>query len=63
MGKKYQILKENIFDQIAKMIALSQLKREIPKAIKLIEEDPITVSTLENLQYHAQKIIVTGKPQ
>jgi len=54
--KRIETLQENIFTQIAKWLALSQLKRELPKAMKQVEEDPITASTLQNLQYHADKL-------
>lgn len=54
--KRIETLQENIFTQIAKWLALSQLKKELPKAMKQLEEDPITVSTLQNLQYHSEQL-------
>ena len=52
---RLQMLRENIFTQIAKLLALSQLKKEIPKAIKELEGNPEVQASLESLKYHVQE--------
>lgn len=54
--ERIKILHENIFTEIAKWLALAQIKREMPKIMKQMQEDPITVSSLQSLQYHAQQL-------
>lgn len=53
---KKEIIIENIFVTLAKSLALFQLKKQLPKAMKQVEEDPETVSALESLQYYADRV-------
>lgn len=53
---KIQQLQENIFTQIAKLLAIGQLKKELPKAIKELENNPEVQASLESLKYHADKL-------
>ena len=50
------IITENIFLTLAKSLALFQLKKQLPKAMKEVEEDPETVSAMQNLQYYAERV-------
>lgn len=54
--KKREILRENLFVEIGKLLALSQLKRNLPKAMREVEDDMSLKSTLESLQFHANEL-------
>jgi hypothetical protein len=51
-----QKLQENIFQKIANALVLNTLKKELPKAMKKVEDDPLLVSSLQNLEYHTEKL-------
>lgn len=53
---KKEIIMENIFVTLAKSLALFQLKKQLPKAMKEVEEDPETVTAMQNLQYYAERV-------
>lgn len=46
------MINENVFDQIAKLLALPTIKRQLKKAEHLIDEDPDLASTMVSLEYH-----------
>ena len=46
-------LQENVFTQIAKLIATSMVKMNLSKAMKDIEHDPNIQASIESMKYHA----------
>lgn len=55
MGNK-TILSENIFVWIGKMLALSQIKREIPKVLANTKDDAELQSAVQNFQHYSQQL-------
>ena len=45
---------ENIFSQIAKLLALPTIKKNIDKAGKMMEEDPELQSIIYNIKWNTQ---------
>ena len=54
--KHKNIIEENIFNTIAKTLALTALKSYFPKAMKQVNEDPEVVSAMENMLYYTEKV-------
>lgn len=49
------LISENFFTTLAKTLALGQLRKELPKAIKEMESEQDLASTLESLKYWTDK--------
>ena len=43
---------ENFFTKIAKLLAISQTKRELNKVKGMLDEDPDLQATLDSIKYH-----------
>lgn len=54
--EKNRILSENIFVWIAKMLALKQIKREIPKVLANTKDDAELQSAVQNFQHYSQQL-------
>lgn len=54
--EKLEKLRENIFIQIGKLLALSQLKKGLNKAMNQVDDDPELQSTLQSLKYHTEAL-------
>lgn len=51
-----QKLQENIFQKIANALVLNTLKKELPKAMKEVQEDPRLVTSMQNLEYYTKQL-------
>lgn len=51
-----QIYRENVFTQIAKLLALAQIKKELPKAIDEFNDNPEMQASLESMKFHADRV-------
>lgn len=49
-------LQENIFQKIANTLVLNKLKKELPKAMKEVQEDPRLVTSMQNLEYYTKQL-------
>ena len=54
--KTIKIIQENIFQKIATALALAKIKKELPKAMKEVENDPRLTTSLQNFEYHANEL-------
>jgi len=53
MAKKLENLRENLFVQIAKLLASAAMKREFTK--NDIERDPSLKATMDSIKFHADE--------
>lgn len=53
---KIQRLQENVFTEIAKIIALAQLKIALPKAMKKMEANPEIMDALKSLEKNTKEL-------
>lgn len=54
--KQKHPLQENLFTTIGKILALTQLKRNLGKAEKMTKGDTEIQTTLQSMEYHAQRL-------
>lgn len=47
-------LQENMFTQIAKLIASSLVKMKLDKAMRELSDDPNIQSSIQSMKYHAE---------
>lgn len=54
--QKTDIITENLFTTIAKMLALSALKTNMNKLNKKFEKDPDLQATIKSMEYHTDEL-------
>ena len=53
---KIHLIRENLMDQIAKLLALHQIKKELPKAMKELDGDPEIQASLQSIEFHVDNL-------
>ena len=49
-------MKDDLFSSIAKLLALGQLKKELPKAMDKVSEDPLLSTAMQQLQVYSKEV-------